>query len=46
MGLFITFLVTLSFGLGLFIGYKCAQSENKEYDKELEEFFNSLRDEA
>lgn len=42
MGWFITALVTLSFGLGLFIGYKWAQSENKKHDKELEEFFNSL----
>jgi hypothetical protein len=42
MGWFLAALVALSFGLGLFIGYKWAQSENKEHDKELEEFFNSL----
>lgn len=42
MGWFITALVALSFGLGLFIGYKWAQSENKEHDKELDEFFNGL----
>ena len=46
MGWFITALVTLSFGLGLFIGCKWAQSESKEHDKELEEFLTAYRDDA
>lgn len=44
MGWFIAAVVTVSVGLGGLIGYKWAQSENenKEHDKELEEFFNGL----
>ena len=42
MGWFIAAVVTVSVGLGGLIGYKWAKSENKEHDKELEEFFNGL----
>lgn len=44
MGWFIAVLVTVSFVLGLLIGYKWAQSENRKTarDRELDEFFNSL----
>lgn len=44
MGWFIAAIVTVSVGLGGLIGYKWAQSENRnpERDKELDEFFNSL----
>lgn len=42
MGWFIAGLVAISFGLGLLIGYRWAQSENRNHDKELDEFFNSL----
>lgn len=44
MGWFIAVLVTVSFGLGLLIGHRWAQSENRnrEQDKELEDFFNGL----
>lgn len=44
MGWFLAAVVTVSFGLGLLIGYKWALSDNRnpEHDKELDEFFNSL----